>query len=124
MERSLRQENCAVESEIKNFQKRGQSYHLNQGMKKNLADWCLPLDYFVERMLQVGLCRNMCSMKDILALLCEFDNAGFQAAGPAGRPEDRDKFQLINGHNEEAEDFLRKSLRGPQALGCDRISLS
>jgi hypothetical protein len=39
-ERSLRQENDA-----------GQSYHLNQGMKKNLTDWCLPLDYFVERML-------------------------------------------------------------------------
>ena len=101
----------------------GQSYHLNQGMKKNLADWCLPLDYFVERMLQVGLCRNMRSMKDILALLCEFDNAGFQATGPERRPEDRDRFQLINGHNEEAEDFLRKNLRGPQALGCDRISL-
>jgi hypothetical protein len=112
-ERSLRQENYA-----------GQSYHLNQGMKKNLADWCLPLDYFVERMLQVGLCQNMRSMKDVLGLLCEFDNAGFQAAGPGERPEDRDRFQLINGHNEEAEDFLRKSLRGPQALGCDRISLS
>jgi hypothetical protein len=63
----------------------GRSYHLNQGMKKNLADWCLPLDYFVERMLQIGLCRNMRSMKEILELVCEFDDIGYQATGPNGK---------------------------------------
>ena len=67
----------------------------------------------------------MRSMKDILAILCEFDNAGFQDTGPLNTDsKDFDKFQLINVHNKESEQYLRKHLRGREYWKCDRVSMS
>ena len=51
---------------------------MNEGMEINIRDQCLPLDYFIERVLQIGLVRNFRRMKDILKITLAFDNAGFQ----------------------------------------------
>lgn len=52
-------------------------YILNEGMEKNIKDQCLPIDYFIERLLQIGLVRNFTRVKDILAMMLKFDNPGF-----------------------------------------------
>ena len=41
-------------------------YIYNTGLKKNIKDKCIPLDYFIERMFQIGLCVNIHHVKDIL----------------------------------------------------------
>lgn len=38
-------------------------------MIKNIADKCLPIDYFIERMLQVGLVSSMESVKSLIEIM-------------------------------------------------------
>jgi hypothetical protein len=36
-----------------------QVHIFKEGLAKNIADKCIPIDYFIERMLQIGLCRTI-----------------------------------------------------------------
>ena len=44
-------------------------WFINEGMAKNIADKCLPIDYFIERMLQVGLVSSMESVKSLIEIM-------------------------------------------------------
>lgn len=64
--------------------KRNLTYHhfnLQQAVEQNIADQCLPLDYFIERMLQVGICSTMHNLRRFLDIMLQFDCAGFQDKG-------------------------------------------
>jgi len=57
-------------------------YFMNEGVQENLRLQCLPLDYFIERMLQIGLVGSMPTMKQFIAIMLQFDNPGFTNQGP------------------------------------------
>lgn len=102
-------------------------WFINQGMEKNIADKCLPIDFFMEKMLQVGLVSSMPSMKSIIDIMLKFDNAGFveksNQASMDQLPENstlqssvvdnsklNDNFTPINSHNKEAVHYMRSNL--------------
>lgn len=69
--------------------KRNLTYHhhsLNQMVEKNLADKCIPIDYFIERMLQIGICSSMTNLRKFVDLMLVFDNSGFVSRGPDNMP--------------------------------------
>jgi hypothetical protein len=51
-------------------------------MEKNIREKCLPIDYFVKRMFQIGLVSSMASMNQFIKIMLQFDNAGFTDKGP------------------------------------------
>lgn len=52
-------------------------YSMNEGLQINISENCLPIDYFIERMFQVGLCSNIFTMRTIIDDMLQDDNAGF-----------------------------------------------
>jgi hypothetical protein len=44
-------------------------WDMNQGVDLNIKDHCLPIDYFIERMLQVGLVSSMSGLKTIIEIM-------------------------------------------------------
>lgn len=57
-------------------------YYMNEGVQQNIKDQCLPMDYFVERMFQLGLVARMPHMKLFIEIMLQFDNAGWTDQGP------------------------------------------
>ena len=108
---------------------------MNEGVRKNVAEKCIPLDYFLERLLQVGLCRSMSTAKAILATMLQFDNAGFTnpAAEEAtqrrdlsrgGKPDTQREFVPLEGPDSGAQRFLRANLDRSNLRSTDRVSLN
>lgn len=70
-------------AELARFGSLAHSIHsLTIGVEKNIAEKCLPIDYFVERMLQLGFCSTMGSVSTALEVMLRHDNAGFTEKGP------------------------------------------
>lgn len=44
-------------------------YYMNEGVKKNVREKCLPIEYFAERMLQVGLVSKMTTLKCCIEIM-------------------------------------------------------
>lgn len=57
-------------------------FSLNEGMEKNITDLCLPIDFFVEKIFQVGLVSQMRSVKMMIEIMLQFDNVGWTDQGP------------------------------------------
>lgn len=52
--------------------KRNLTYHhfsLNQAVEMNIKDKCLPIDYFIERMLQLGICSSMRYLRQFIEIM-------------------------------------------------------
>ena len=76
-------------------------YILNQGMEKNIREKCLPIEYFMERLFQIGLCLNVEHFKDIMQQMHHFDpDVGFQKFSE-DQKDGEDKYRPINVHNDQ-----------------------
>jgi len=103
-------------------------------VQKNLREKCLPIDYFMERMLQVGLCRTMSSLKHALSVALQFDNPGlvgqkqdykhFLDREPDEGPEPKIGFVPLNRHNKEALKYMRNNLEKDHLEVTDRVSVN
>ena len=108
---------------------------MNEGVRKNVAEKCIPLDYFLERLLQVGLCRSISTAKYILRVMVHFDNAGFtdpaaeeaaqsRALSRGGKPDTQREFVPLDGPGTAAQRFLRGNLHVLDLEVTDRISIN
>ena len=50
---------------------------MNEGVDINIKEKCLPIDYFMERMFQIGLCSSIVSMKNLIDNMVLGETAGF-----------------------------------------------
>ena len=70
-------------------------WDMNEGVEKNIKDSCLPLDYFMERVLQVGLISSMPGLKQMIEIMLQFDNVGFTQKGPSSSTQGLSKTEAI-----------------------------
>jgi hypothetical protein len=70
-------------------------WEMNEGVEKNIQEKCLPIDYFMERMLQVGLVSSMPGLKTMIETMLQFDNAGFTQRGPGQSTQGKSKADAI-----------------------------
>ena len=114
-------------------------YQYNECVDKNIEDMCLPIDYFIERIVQLGLITDIVQIKELIFIMGEFDNPGIQSMENCGENKVlsffeknfvnkktifNDNFKMINKNNKEAERYLRNHLPNGQFENFDRISLT
>ena len=94
-------------------------------MEKNLREKCLPIDYFMERMFQIGLCISIENVKDMLLMMRMFDpTVGFQQFSEDHK-KGEDRYKPINSRNKQTDTWIRRTLDKNQFKSkCDRVSLT
>ena len=118
---------------VESVKENNMAYHMwafNEGAQKNIRDKCLPIDYFMEKCLQVGLVASMKSLQTIIDIMLIERNEGFTEVSPPeglkkdhgieGLPPDpeiprgyenkKDTFIPMNCHSKSAERFIRQNL--------------